>query len=188
MTTFFAADHHLGHANIINFTRNDGTKLRPFSSVEEHDEYIVEQHNSVVKQQDIVYLLGDLAIHTNQLKLLQRMNGSLRLVRGNHDIAKLKYYLMNGIRQIHGCKVFTPKDTKANIRIMATHVPVHPNCLGNNVFNIHGHLHYRSVVNEIGEKDNRYKCVSMEHLSNYIPISMEQIVEELINRKDIYHE
>ncbi len=173
---YLAGDHHFGHPNLLKFLRDDGTPLRNFSSTEEHDEYLVARHNETVRPQDHIYFVGDLAIDIRKLKLLTRMNGRKVLVRGNHDTAKLKYYLMNGIVQIHGCKVFTPKDTGLNTRIICTHVPVHPSCIGYNVINAHAHLHYRRVLLPSGEIDPKYKCISMEHLVDYAPINIRDLV------------
>lgn len=173
---FLAGDHHLGHRNILRFKRDNGDPLREFSSIEEHDEHIINRHNAVVSPQDHVYFVGDLAMDSKSLKLLSRMNGRLVLVRGNHDVYKLKYYLMNGIKQVHGCRVFTPKDTGLDTRVIVTHVPIHPGCIGDNVINVHAHLHYKSVLLPDGSVDPRYICVSMEHLDNYTPVKLKEIV------------
>jgi calcineurin-like phosphoesterase family protein len=51
---YFTADLHLGHANIINHCD------RPFSSVEEMDEHLINAWNSRVRPNDTVYIIGDL--------------------------------------------------------------------------------------------------------------------------------
>ncbi len=173
---FLAGDHHFAHPNLLKFKRDDGTPLRVFSSTEEHDEHIISRHNETVRPQDHIYLIGDLAMDARALKLLNRMNGRKVLVRGNHDLYKLKFYLMNGIVQVHGCKVFTPKDTGLSTRVICTHVPIHPDCIGVGVTNAHAHLHYRRVLLPDGTIDPRYKCVSMEHLDNYAPINLRELV------------
>ena len=55
MTTFFTGDQHFDHANIIRFCN------RPFTSVEEMNETIIENWNSIVSNKDDVYCLGDFA-------------------------------------------------------------------------------------------------------------------------------
>ena len=62
-------------------------KPRGFSSIEEMNEAIVERHNKIVKPEDHVYLLGDLVLGDSlrNIEFVKRLNGSLHLVRGNHD-------------------------------------------------------------------------------------------------------
>ena len=78
---WFTSDHHFGHANIIQFSN------RPFGTVEEMDESLVEKWNAVVKTGDVVYHIGDLFwTPASQAKSLrQRLNGRICLIRGNHD-------------------------------------------------------------------------------------------------------
>ena len=46
--TWVIADTHFGHANICNFTRNDGSPLRPWDDVTEMDEALIQNWNGVV--------------------------------------------------------------------------------------------------------------------------------------------
>ena len=81
MNTFFTSDTHFYHENIIKYCD------RPFNSVYEMNEFIIEKWNKIVKVGDTVYHLGDFAFcRPNQLiELLNRLNGNIRLVYGNHD-------------------------------------------------------------------------------------------------------
>jgi len=86
---FFTADMHISHANIIRHCN------RPWVSIEEHDETLINNWNSVVSKKDMVYLLGDFAMIPKQTdgtprmklyrKLRLRLNGKIFLVIGNHD-------------------------------------------------------------------------------------------------------
>jgi calcineurin-like phosphoesterase family protein len=79
---FFVSDTHFGHKNIL--TLGSG---RSFSSIEEHDETLIERWNKVVKPEDTVYHLGDVALGkiAESLPLVGRLNGHIKLVSGNHD-------------------------------------------------------------------------------------------------------
>jgi len=80
MTTFFTSDQHFGHKNIIEYSK------RPFSSVYEMDETMVERHNAVVRDNDEVWHLGDFSFKSDGLQVhLPRLRGKHRLVAGNHD-------------------------------------------------------------------------------------------------------
>ena len=82
---FLASDHHMNHANCLTFKKNDGTPLRPYSCVEEMNETLIDNHNSVVRPQDKIYMLGDVAMNKRGLEMVKRMNGTKILIKGNHD-------------------------------------------------------------------------------------------------------
>jgi calcineurin-like phosphoesterase family protein len=79
--TYFTSDMHFGHVNIIHHAK------RPFADVEEMNEALVENYNSVVKPADTVYILGDHALGTvkESLEYTRRLNGNKILIAGNHD-------------------------------------------------------------------------------------------------------
>jgi calcineurin-like phosphoesterase family protein len=54
--TWFTADFHLGHKNIIRYCN------RPFDSVEAMNCAILERMNSAVKAHDVLYFLGEFCI------------------------------------------------------------------------------------------------------------------------------
>lgn len=88
MTKFFTADQHFGHANIIRFEqanrRNQTGRL--FRSVEEMDEYIIQQWNATVTPADTVYCLGDFSFKQSTMEAIApRLNGEKILIVGNHD-------------------------------------------------------------------------------------------------------
>jgi len=79
---YYISDLHFYHKGM-----NESMDCRGFSSVEEMNEAMIERWNSKVKRQDEVVILGDLSFgtaeETNQL--LERLNGKLYLIYGNHD-------------------------------------------------------------------------------------------------------
>lgn len=78
---WFTADTHFGHENIINLGK------RPFSSVKEMDEVMIERWNERVHKDDIVWHLGDFA-YKNVIKTREyfsRLNGVVYFTWGNHD-------------------------------------------------------------------------------------------------------
>lgn len=173
---FFIGDTHFGHSNILKFTRDDGSPLRPFATIEEHDEAIVENWNKVVRPQDKVYHLGDCVINRRCLPILARLNGHKRLVRGNHDIFTTKDF-MQYFEEIYGVRVL-PK-----LGIILSHIPIHPESLSRWKANIHGHLHHHKVKQTVSKglthleiDDPRYINVSCEQI-NYTPIAFDQIFD-----------
>lgn len=80
MTVYFTSDTHFGHVHILSYCN------RPWNSVEEMNEGLVERWNSVVSPDDVVYHLGDFAMGKRENILYRkRLNGRVVLIRGNHD-------------------------------------------------------------------------------------------------------
>jgi calcineurin-like phosphoesterase family protein len=80
MALFFTADTHFNDHRTINIHR------RPFSSVSEMDEALVQAWNATVGERDEVWHLGDVARRSSDVPaLLTRLNGTKHLVRGNND-------------------------------------------------------------------------------------------------------
>ena len=78
--TYFTSDQHFGHFNIIRLSR------RPFKTVEEMDETMVERRNAKVRDDDTVYVLGDLFFRAATVEpILKRLKGRKHLLLGNHD-------------------------------------------------------------------------------------------------------
>lgn len=78
---WFSSDHHFNHINILNYGRN-----KFFSSIDEMNRALIENHNSVVDEEDEVYFLGDVVMgkRADSLPLLSKMNGRKHLILGNH--------------------------------------------------------------------------------------------------------
>ena len=159
---FLISDTHFGHTNILSFLKKDGTKLRHFNSVEEMDETLINNWNSVVSKEDKVYHLGDVNFcsFTKLKEIFDRLNGTKVLIKGNHD-DKLT---LNQFSQLF-------KDVRAYHildKYILSHIPIHPESLYRWKANIHGHLHNNII------DDPRYINVSVERI-NYTPISFEEI-------------
>lgn len=171
--TWLVADTHFGHQLM--------TQLRPWPTIEEHDEALIHNWNSMVGETDRVYVLGDVAMNRRHLSTIGRCKGKKVLVKGNHDIFKLKDYLpyFDDIRAY----VVKPK-----IGVIMSHIPIHPDSMSRWKLNIHGHLHNYTVRrNTIIESDDpedwggltqadpRYRCVSMEQIG-YTPILLDSLI------------
>jgi calcineurin-like phosphoesterase family protein len=165
---FLTADLHLGHEKTACvFTREDGTKLRPFESAEHQDEVLVQNWNAVVKTTDKVYVLGDVAMKAKDLKTMLRLNGDKVLVAGNHDIFGAKE-LLKYFRDVRAYHVMD--------KILFSHIPVHADSIGRFRANIHGHLHERVVLLPCGKPDPRYLCVSVEQ-TGFTPVNYSEVLE-----------
>jgi calcineurin-like phosphoesterase family protein len=81
MTTFYTADLHFGHTNIIDYCH------RPFDDAAQMDEAIVSLWNDQVAWSDEVIVVGDLCMGklADSLAMVELLNGSILLIPGNHD-------------------------------------------------------------------------------------------------------
>jgi calcineurin-like phosphoesterase family protein len=166
MSAFVTSDLHLGHSKILEFINPDGSPVRPFSSLEEMHEALIDRWNKMVNTKDRIYILGDVAIPRSALKLLDQFNGSKVLVRGNHDIYRLQDYLPY-FHDIRGA--FFREG------LIYTHIPVHPcNLSGRYAGNVHGHLHSHLVYTDDGQVDRRYFNSCLER-NDFAPVPLEKI-------------
>ena len=164
MTELFTiSDLHLGHENILNFKRDDGTPVRGFSSISAMHTSIVEGWNSVVGPKDKVYVLGDVAMRKTALPILGLLNGKKALIRGNHDTFSLNayrpyFYEVYGVRQID--------------KVWFTHVPMWQGSVEEDrvTGNVHGHLHANIVPHP------KYMNVCVERV-DYTPVSFDECME-----------
>lgn len=165
---FLISDTHWGHQGVCNFTHNN-QPLRPWDDAAEMDEAMVERWNAVVRPNDRVYHLGDVAIARRHVATTGRCNGKKVLVKGNHDIFKLKEYTPY-FEDIRAYKVFDG--------MLFSHIPVHTSNLYRFGVNVHGHTHAGRVeVN--GSPDPNYLSVCVEH-TNFAPISIEDVRQRII--------
>lgn len=169
INTFFIADTHFGHKNILEYEK----EARPFSCIEDHDEELIKRWNSVVRPRDNVYHLGDFCFGKDNIKIAERLNGSKKLIMGNHDAYPSAEYLKY-FKSLHG--VLYLKE------YVLTHIPVHP-YHARNYINIHGHLHSKVVQDPQLWKPLQpiYINVSCEQI-NLTPISIEQLTCAMITR------
>ena len=81
---WFTSDLHFGHNKEFLY------KPRGFNSITEHDETIISNFNSVVSNDDVLVILGDVMLGDNSygIKCLNRLNGRKFIIRGNHDTDK----------------------------------------------------------------------------------------------------
>ncbi len=169
---FFTADEHYGHDEIITHCR------RPFRNNQVMTREIIKRHNSVVKEEDTVYHIGDFAFAgpdraTYVESLLRRLKGQHVLILGNHDRIDALKYVNIGFQSAHTSFII---GFEGHTFVMA-HDPSIWNCVSNMdplpIF-IHGHIHnvWKSIVSK--------KMVNVGvDVWDFCPVSFEQILKEL---------
>lgn len=132
---FFTADTHFNHVKCQELFRPTR-----FSSLEEMNETIIERWNSKIGKSDRVYHLGDVALGSavECQKILQRLNGQIYLIRGNHEQVaehKLCSDRFVWIKNYFGLKIGEQK-------IYLMHYAMRTwNCMHHGSWQLYGHSH-----------------------------------------------
>jgi calcineurin-like phosphoesterase family protein len=164
--SFICSDLHINHIKCA-------LEWRGFKTVEEHNEFIIDNYNSTVKNKDAkVYILGDVVFQpATSLHMIDRLYGKKILIAGNHD-EKLQRYIpyFEGIYSYFG----------TDGGLFMSHVPIHNVQLDERFTdNLHGHIHQ----NTIGIDDGRYLNVNVE-FHDYKPINLFDTIELLKLKKE----
>jgi len=169
MSTWFSSDLHIFHDNIIEY------EDRPFGSVEEMNEGIIERWNSKIKRsRQHVYILGDVSFKGKDellVPLLDKMNGVKHLILGNHDMRYNKEVLdcFESVQLYKRIKL----DKR---RIVLFHYPIrswHGKSKG--ALHLYGHIH---KTKEVPLQELNALNVGVD-IHNYYPISYEEVIEKL---------
>lgn len=169
MSVYLIADTHLHDDGIMKF------KQRKFADITEHNEYLVDRWNSVVKKKhDVVFHLGDACMGKDpaNLAIFDRCQGRKVLIKGNHDVFPILYYL-HYFTNIHGLLSYK--------EFWLSHAPIHPKEMYKRKANIHGHCHYEHKA-QYGDKYINVNCDG-GLIEDFKPISLETVREILLNRE-----
>lgn len=81
---FYISDAHVAHRNILRLDN------RPFKTIEENDQAIMDNWNSVVTNDDLVVSVGDMHWGKDDAvyQYARQLNGRKIAIRGNHTIKK----------------------------------------------------------------------------------------------------
>ena len=155
---YFIADTHFGHSNIMKYCS------RPFGCVEEMDEILIKNWNSVVKPMDAVYVLGDFAMGDPR-PYLERLYGDICLIPGDHD--KVSKWPKNQV----GPRI--DHFSMGAQYLVLCHYPIlawPKSHYGS--WHLHGHCHEGTLPYYPGKMMN----VGVDH-NNFYPVSWPEVVE-----------
>ena len=159
---WFTADTHLGHHNIIGYCN------RPFKTTEEMDNTITERWNKVVKPEDTVIVLGDVAFKNTTLMKIKALNGIKWLIRGNHDrgFSDTKFKNVGFEMIFKRPHQFVPIEERP-LFINCAHAPL-PENFKMGAINLCGHVHDKWLTR------NNFLNVGVDQW-NFTPISFDQV-------------
>ena len=171
---WFTSDLHFCHNNILNYEPDS----RPFNTIEEMNEALVQKWNDKVSTEDTVYVLGDLSMGQIEVAIeyIKRLNGKIILIRGNHDTTKrIEAYKEIGI-EVHDIFYLPYKGRY----FILCHFPIANEEFirmviedNSEVVNLYGHVHSNAPL---GYNNGTYH-VGVD-TNNLAPISLEQIWQE----------
>jgi len=175
MSVYYISDTHYSHKNILQHEN------RPFNSVEEMDEFLIELWNNTVNSNDTVYHLGDFVFGgiTKWEKIIPRLKGRIHLTVGNHDNVNAVKKMSHHFEEVEN--MIVRKIDKQHLFLF--HYPIEIG-LTPNAYSIHGHIHSRpsNQVNQINVGIDSPFTRDVVGFGNLIP--EELIMEELKIRKD----
>jgi calcineurin-like phosphoesterase family protein len=91
--SFIISDHHFNHKNIEKY-EPIRKEIREKLGFDTFEEMLIENHNKVVKPEDIVIFLGDFAWGSPS-NWISKLNGKKYLILGNHDPKNHQSYVQD---------------------------------------------------------------------------------------------
>ncbi|EEI69944.1 metallophosphoesterase [Lentilactobacillus hilgardii] len=194
---FFTADTHFFHERLLGISE---FAPRPFLTVEDMNDTIIENWNRRVGKDDVVYHLGDIAIlHTRPEKdayqrifeVLKKLNGRLILIKGNHDSRNLFKYLEKHNYLVGNHLKFEFHDVGVLIKMnhrqyYMTHYPMMMGIV-KQIINLHGHIHHYSVPikENINVGVDTPEADYLKHKPPFGTPFSQQEIEEMVAQKQI---
>lgn len=168
---YFISDTHFNHGNIIKYCK------RPFNNVNEMNNIIILNWNNIVKNDDIIYHLGDFSLGRKEdtIGIAQKLNGIKYIIRGNHDNWSVNTYEEMGFIVLKNAPIKLDK-----YRLLLSHVPVPDKQIPKDYINIHGHIHDKKLYECIEKYDpklfsiDRHINISCD-VTNFKPIKIEEL-------------
>lgn len=169
---FVTGDTHFGHKAVIRY------EDRPWETVDEMDEALIESWNKKVPARGaIVYHLGDFSFRRQEETeaIFHRLNGTIRLIRGNHDHRKLKGFLaehFDWVRDYYECK------NDAGMKVVMSHYPLLTwNKCHHGSWMLHGHSH-----GNLKDTGCRRMDVGVDTHPSHEPYSYDEVLEFMQGR------
>ena len=178
--TFFTSDTHFNHANIIKFCN------RPFKDVEQMNDVMIANWNSVIGKDDTVFHLGDFCLGgaAEWTKILDRLNGKIYLIMGNHDLKNIRQGFISRFEHV----AMQMRIEIGKKRIYLCHYPFlcFEGSYKDDVWQLFGHVHTRRSNSGIDAGRLQYLYPTQYDVgvdnNNFTPVSFGQ-VKRIINKQ-----
>ena len=193
---WFTSDTHYNHSNICLGTSrwDDKSELRPFQTLQEHNDVLVHNINSNIHEDDTLFHLGDFSfggfdsIEEFRNRIICR---NLHIITGNHD-----HHIENNKKNIQNVFTSVQKYLELEIsesRLILMHFPISSwNNLNKGAIHLHGHIHFshekkfgNGKMLDVGVDGNNYKPYSLQEifeLMNDRPIKSQYSIDRHENK------
>jgi calcineurin-like phosphoesterase family protein len=182
-----SSDLHFFHHNVLAYCS------RPWTNIEDMNEGLVTNWNSVVNKDDKAFIIGDVGMGGKSkgpllANILSRMNGDKYLVPGNHDTYILEdsdcLEQITVLPSIYEVKLYDPSGkTKGGQKIILCHYALKVwNLSHRGSWNLYGHSHhtmppdYNMKALDVGIDGKGY---------DYKPLSFNQLEELMSMHKQV---
>lgn len=183
---YYIADTHFDHKNIIAFDN------RPFFTLTEMNNTLIENWNNKVSKTDTVFILGDFCWSKEDrwIEILSQLQGSKVLIQGNHDLKQMSATLKHKFQDIVAYKEITDNGRK----VIMSHYPIpfYKSDYNNKVYHLYGHVHntveekylqelkqqiLKTDIRETGRHTGQYfNCWCGFY--NYTPVRLDEILDK----------
>ena len=179
--TFFTSDTHFNHTNIIRFCN------RPFRNVEEMNETMVANWNATIGMDDTVFHLGDFCLGgaAEWTRLLDRLNGNIYLILGNHDLKNIRQGFLGRFEHV----AMQMRIEIGKRKIYLCHYPFL--CFEGgykDVWQLFGHVHTRKINTGIDAGRLQYLYPTQYDVgvdnNDFTPVSYEQVKKIIIKQME----
>lgn len=175
---WLTSDTHFFHERVIEYSK------RPFRNAQDMNKVLINNWNSVVEKNDIVYHIGDFSFANEKLttEIFYALNGEKHLILGNHDFRNITKYkkMFTSVNNYYELN-YPGKDRGSRMALF--HYPIEFwNKRHYGSIHCHGHSHGSSPKTR-----NRFD-VGVD-CWNYFPVSVDQIISlrQEVNSQDSHH-
>lgn len=180
MSIFFTSDLHFCHNKEFLYVP------RGFTNIQDMNEALVENWNKVVKPNDEVYNLGDFALNDIEaaIQYINRLNGTIRWIYGNHDTEKKIDRIMDECSNVWAIGYADLIKHEKKFSIYMSHYPTltanfDEKHFSRHIIALHGHTHQQTNFLQL---DNPFLYHVGMDSHNCTPVHIDEVLADIRNR------
>lgn len=175
---FFDYDAFKAHVLTLFESNEQNAKEELIELIRAHNELLISLWNNTVTNNDVVWFLGDFCFG-NQDKVkyfMSRLNGNIKMIKGNHDIFSDKVYYEAGVKYVTSFPIILKN------KFILSHAPVYSADEMDHeqhFINYYGHVHSSQAFKS---ETISSKCVCIERI-NFKPTLIKEF-DSYINKRE----